>query len=64
MTNPPPEKLLPKAAIAELLGVTPRTVWKWYRRGKLAGVQFGGKGGPIRFYWSAVAKAVLPKGRP
>jgi excisionase family DNA binding protein len=58
--NPlPPEKLLPKDAIADRLGVKPRTVWVWYRRGKIAGVRVGGR---LRFYWSAVERAMVKKG--
>lgn len=53
-----PEKHLPKEAIAELLGVHPRTVWRWWRQGRITGHWVGAR---LRFLWSEVEPAaVLP----
>ena len=59
MNHPPPEKLLPKEAIAELLGVKPRTVLVWYERGKFDGIKVGKRA--VRFYWSVVERAMVKK---
>ena len=56
MNTTPPEKLLPKEAIADLVGMRPRTVLGWYHTGKIKGVKIGRR---VRFYWSAVEAALV-----
>ena len=54
-----PEKLSTKEAIAELLGVKPRTVWVWsWVQKKFPGVKVGRR---RQYRWSDVEKAMLKK---
>lgn len=48
------EKTLDVAGIADVLGVTPETAWRWARTGKIPASQPGGQGGKWIFYESAV----------
>ncbi len=49
------DRLLTAAAVADLLGVKPDTVLRYFETGKLPGLRLGGtKGGRVRFSESEV----------
>jgi excisionase family DNA binding protein len=53
------ESLLTVADVAELLGVTPRTVLRRWRRGDLRGYRLFGEGrGPVRFRRDEIERTI------
>ncbi len=55
----PPEKLLTKEAVADLLGVSPRTVLDWFYQGRFPAAKVGKRA--VRFHWSVVERAMVKK---
>ncbi|MBB4934583.1 putative DNA-binding transcriptional regulator AlpA [Lipingzhangella halophila] len=47
--------VLRSGEVAEILGVSPVTVWKWYQRGKLL-PDFVTPGGSTRYYQTSIDK--------
>jgi excisionase family DNA binding protein len=50
--------MLTTADVARIFNVTPRTIYRWIKNGRLKGIRVGGRGGDYRFDVEELARFI------